>query len=164
MQLLVIRHGAAEDAAADGENASRALTKSGKRDMKQVAAGLKTLVETMDVIAASPLVRAQQTAEIVAAAYDDLPVETLDALSPGSDPAALTEWLQQHESADAVAVVGHEPHLGNLVTWFLTGSRKSAIEFSKGGVALVEFSSRIAESSGILRLLLTRSALRRLGD
>ena len=168
MQLLVIRHGIAEEAetfAATGLNDSqRPLTKSGKRKMKEVAAGLREIVETVDVIGASPLLRAQQTAEIVAKAYGDVPVLTVQALSPGSEPSDLVEWVGQHASAEVVAIVGHEPHLGMLVTWLMTGSRDSRVEMSKGGAALLEFSSRLAAGSGELQWVLTGSQLRRMGE
>src|SRR6266550_5652169 len=163
MELLVIRHGSAEDAGPGVEDSARALTKAGRKEMKDVSAGLATLVESVDVIAASPLVRAQQTAEIVARAYDDLSVQTLEALSPGSDPAAIVEWLRQQSSAEVVAVVGHEPDLGTLVTWLMTEAGNSRIAFSKGGAALLEFPSRVAAGSATLEWLLTRSQLRRLG-
>jgi phosphohistidine phosphatase len=160
MQLLVIRHGIAEDGGG-GDDAQRALTEEGKRKMKKGAAGLREIVETIDVIAASPLVRAQQTAEIVAKEYGKMPVLELGALVPGSDLTEVKSWLQELESAKVVAVVGHEPHLGTLVTWFLTGGSNSRVEMSKGGAALLEFSSRIREGSATLRWLLTGSQLRR---
>jgi phosphohistidine phosphatase len=167
MQLLVIRHGIAEDAeafAATGKDDSRRpLTKAGKRKMKEVAAGLLEVVESLDVIAASPLVRAQQTAEIVAEAYGDLRVDTVQALSPGSDPADLVDWLGKHASAEVVAIVGHEPHLGILVTWFMTGASDSRVEMSKGGAALLDFSSRVTAGSGTLEWVLTGSQLRSIG-
>jgi phosphohistidine phosphatase len=163
MELLVIRHGSAEDAGRGVEDSRRALTEAGKKEMKEVTVALATIVETLDVIAASPLVRAQQTAEIVATAYDDLSVQTLDALSPGGDPAAIVEWLRQQSSAEVVAVVGHEPDVGTLVTWLMTGAGNSRIAFSKGGAALLEFPSRVASGSATLEWLLTRSQLRRLG-
>src|SRR5436305_14853547 len=109
MQLLIIRHGTAEEASANGDDASRSLTKAGKKERKEVTAGLETIVDSIDAIAASPLVRAQQTAEIVAKAYDGLSVDTVDALRPDSDPAALGYWLGEQASAEVVAVVGHEP-------------------------------------------------------
>jgi phosphohistidine phosphatase len=168
MQLLVIRHGIAEDAekfAASGEDDSRRpLTKSGRRKMKEVAAGLLELVESIDVIAASPLVRAQQTAGIVAKAFDGMSVETVEALSPESDPADLVDWLGKHATAEVVAVVGHEPHLGMLVTWLMTERRESQVAMSKGGAALLEFDSRVAARSGTLQWLLTGSQLRRIGE
>jgi phosphohistidine phosphatase len=168
MQLLVIRHGIAEDAekfaATSADDSLRPLTKPGKRKMKEVAGGLRKIVDTLHVIGASPLLRAQQTAEIVAKAYDDLPVLTVHALSPGSEPSALVDWLAQHDSAKVVAVVGHEPQLGMLVTWLMTGGRDSRVAMSKGGAALLEFSSGVAAGSGTLQSLLTGSQLRRIGQ
>ncbi len=167
MQLLVIRHGIAEEvktfAGTGMDDSRRPLTKDGKRKMKGVAAGLREIVETLDVIGASPLLRAQQTAEIVAKAYGDLAVSTVQALSPGSDPSGLVDWLAEHASAEVVAIVGHEPHLGMLVTWLMTGGRDSRVEMSKGGAALLDLSSRVTTGSGTLQWLLTQSQLRSIG-
>ena len=163
MQLLVIRHGSAEEAGRGMEDFRRALTVAGKKEMNEVSAGLAELVESVDVIAASPLVRAQQTAEIVAKAYGNLPVQTLEALSPGSDLDAIAGWLREHQSAEVVAVVGHEPDLGTLVTWLMTGAGNSRVAFTKGGAALLDFPSRVASGGATLDWLLTRSQLRRLG-
>jgi phosphohistidine phosphatase len=168
MQLLVIRHGIAENAetfAATGKDDSRRpLTKAGTRKMKEVAAGLLEMVEALDVIGASPLLRAQQTAEIVAKAYGDLSVTTAEALSPGSDPSSLVHWLGEHAAAEFVAIVGHEPHLGMLVTWLMTGGRDSRVAMSKGGAALLEFPLRVTAGSGTLQWVLTGSQLRRMGE
>jgi len=163
MELLVIRHATAEDAKPGVDDAHRALTKDGKKEMKRSAAGLKTLVDAVDVIAASPLVRAQETAEIVAKAYGDLSVETIEELTPASDPSALADWLSRHASSNVVAVVGHEPHLGKLVTWLMAGAGTSRVEMKKAGAALLEFSSQVGEGGGTLQWLLTGSQLRRLG-
>lgn len=168
MKLLIIRHGIAEEAdtfAATGmDDSRRPLTKSGKRKMKEAAAGLREMVDTLDVIGSSPLVRAQQTAEIVAKAYDGVGIETVPALSPGSDPAGLVHWLGENAETEVVAVVGHEPHLGMLVTWLMTGAKESRVAMSKGGAALVEFDLRATAGSGTLEWLLTGSQLRRIGQ
>ena len=71
--LLVIRHGHAGDAeefASTGRSDDeRPLSEKGVRDMPRVAKGLASLIERIDLLAASPLVRARQTAEFVATAY-----------------------------------------------------------------------------------------------
>jgi phosphohistidine phosphatase len=168
MQLLVIRHGIAEDpstvAATGQEDIGPPLSKEGKQMMKDVVAGLRDLVEEIDVIGASPLLRAQQTAKIVAKAYDDLPVATVDDLLPESDPPALINWLQQHATLDVVAIVGHEPNLGRVVTWLMSGVETSRVAMKKGGTCLLEFSDSVAGGKGTLRWLLTPSQLRRIGD
>ena len=131
--------------------------------MKRAAAGLRTLVDAIDVLAASPLVRAQQTAEIVAKAYGHLSVETVEDLTPASNPSALVDWLSRSASTNVVAVVGHEPHLGKLVTWLMTGAGTSRVEMKKAGAALLEFSSGVGQGGGTLQWLLTGSQLRRIG-
>lgn len=167
MQLLVIRHGIAEDAeafATTGKDDSlRPLTKVGKKKMKQAAAGLREIVDAIDVIGTSPLVRAEQTAKIVAKAYKDVAVNTVYALSPGSDPSDLLEWIGEHASAAVIAVVGHEPHLGTLVTWLMTEFGESRVAMGKGGAALLDFSSRVKARRGTLEWVLTQSHLRRIG-
>jgi phosphohistidine phosphatase len=167
MQLLVIRHGTAENpatVAATGEDdAARPLSKEGKRMMKRVAAGLAELVDSLDVIGASPLVRAQQTAQIVAKAYNDLPIATVNALLPETEPSALVPWLQQYPTDNVVAIVGHEPHLGILVTWLMSGLKTSRVALKKGSACLLEFSDTVAGGSATLHWLLTPSELRRIG-
>jgi phosphohistidine phosphatase len=167
MQLLVIRHGIAEDpsAVAKGQDDSGPpLSKEGKKMMKRVAAGLRELVDEIDVIGASPLLRAQQTAKIVAKAYDDLPVATVDDLLPESDPPALMDWLRQQSTADVVAIVGHQPNLGLVVTWLMSGVKASRVDLTKGGTCLLEFSESVSAGNGTLQWLLTPSLLRRIGD
>ena len=87
MHLLVIRHAIAADRAGTGSrgqsDALRPLTGEGRRKMADGALGLRALVPTLDVMASSPLVRAQQTAEIVAACYGIGQVEDTPALAPG---------------------------------------------------------------------------------
>ncbi|MFL5464616.1 MAG: phosphohistidine phosphatase SixA [Gemmatimonadaceae bacterium] len=161
MQLLVIRHGKAEERAPDGSDAGRALTTAGEKEMQAISAGLRTLVETIDMIGTSPLLRARQTASVVAKAYG-VPVQTVEALSPGGEPPALIEWLSQHPSAESVALVGHEPDLGTLVTWLMTKAGNSRVELKKGGAALLEFPGRAAAGGGTLLWLLTGSQLRRM--
>ena len=163
MKLLVIRHGTAEDSAPGGD-AQRSLTHEGKKEMKEVASGLRAVVDTIDVIGASPLVRAQQTAEIVAKGFGDAPIKTVNALVPGSDLSELLGWISEHASKKVVALVGHEPLLGTLVTWLMTGMENSRVEMTKAGAALLEFDSRVAAGSARLRCLLTRHELRRLAS
>lgn len=166
MQLLVIRHAIAEerDAHATGEDdARRPLTPQGASKMREGVAGLRRLVERIDVIAASPLVRAQQTAAIVTAAFAGSPVKTVTALSPGGDLDALANWLRQQDSASVVAAIGHEPDLGRLVTWLMTGLEESRVEMKKGGMCLLDVSAPAGARSATLQWALKPSQLRRMG-
>lgn len=130
--------------------------------MKRGAEGLKRLVPTIDVLASSPLLRATETAAILASAYDDLDVSTVLAFAPGSPLEAGVKWIRQQRSTATVAVVGHEPHLGTFATWLLTGVEESRISFGKGGAAAIEFREKPRPGAGLLRWLVTPGVLRRL--
>ncbi len=166
MELLVIRHGQAMDkeefAKAGTSDDLRPLTSAGMEEMKEVARGLRELVKKIDLVVPSPLVRAVQTAEIVAAAYD-IPVSgPTTALSPDSEPEDFEKWSADFEDAKRIAVVGHEPHLTGIVSWLLTGKDDAIIDLKKGGMCLLEFESGIKSGSGILTWLMTPRQLRRI--
>ena len=169
MELLVIRHGVAEereDFAATGKDDSlRPLTKEGRWKMERGAKALRHALPSLDVIATSPFTRAVQTAKIVAAAYDDVGVEQVDALTPESRPQEFLAWLRKRDAGDRVAAVGHEPHLGTLVYWLLSGeSVAGRIAMKKGGACLLELDPRSRAPKATLLWSLTPSIMRRLGD
>ena len=169
MELLVIRHGVAEgreEFAATGKDDSlRPLTKEGRWKMERGAKALRHALPSLNVIATSPYTRAAQTAKIVAAAYDAVDVERLDALTPDGRPQAFLTWLRGRESDDRVAAVGHEPHLGSLVYWLLTGEAvEGRISMKKGGACLLELDPKSRAGKATLIWSLTPSLLRRLDD
>lgn len=168
MRLLVVRHAIAEDRvafAATGKNDDeRPLTDEGRRRMEQGARGLKQLVPVLDLVATSPLVRAAQTAEILAAAYDGVTVEQVPALAAGGDPEPVVEWLRGRRAGDTVAVVGHEPDCSVLVSHLLTGAGDSFVQLKKGSACLLEFADRPAAGEGLLRWALAPKQLRAIGD
>jgi phosphohistidine phosphatase len=159
MKLLVVRHGAAmerDDFATTGESDDlRPLTDEGKAEMKLIAAGLLSEVAALDVLATSPLVRARQTAEIIAEAYGVGDPQVTDSLVPGAAFEDFVSWCESLGDKKVTAVVGHEPHLGTLVTWLLAGGNQSRIRLKKGGACLLEFDSQPRRDSGILNWLLT---------
>lgn len=146
MQLLLIRHAIAEDRYAFARTGQsddhRPLTERGRERMKRAAAGLRTLVPELDVLATSPLTRAVETAEIVARAYDDMPIERVDALGSG-DVHELAEWLKDQSGADVIAAVGHEPHISDWAAWFLTGGRHGFTVVKKGSAMLLDLADGI---------------------
>jgi phosphohistidine phosphatase len=118
MKLYVMRHGPAEDDAASGRDADRALTASGRDRVRHVAKALAEADEVPLAILTSPLVRAVQTAEIVALATPFASrggqVEVHRELSPGGHAYGLVE-ARLAAGARRVMVVGHEPDLSGLV-------------------------------------------------
>jgi phosphohistidine phosphatase len=144
MRLLVVRHGIAEDRDAWAQtgvsDALRPLTPRGRRRMRRCARGLARLVGKLDALATSPLVRARQTAEVVADAFGGLEIDEVPALAPGETPEAVAAWVRRAGREHTIAVIGHEPELGILVSWCLAG-RGAFVPLRKGGACLLELSS-----------------------
>lgn len=166
MQLLVIRHAIAEDrdafASSGRDDSERPLTAAGRDKMRQAVAGLRHVVPKIELLASSPYVRAIQTAEVVAEAYG-MDIKKVDALVPEAPLQRFLVWLERKASAEVIAVVGHEPHLGELVTWLMTGLPEGRVEMKKGGAGLLEFSGQPGAGVGLLKWLMTPSQLRGLG-
>jgi phosphohistidine phosphatase len=122
MKLYVMRHGAAEDHAASGMDGDRALTSSGRERVRAVAKALADAGEVPLAIVTSPLVRAVQTAEIVALVTKlgdrDGTVSVRREVAPGGTSAHLVRTLAG-DGAKRVMVVGHEPDLSGLVSELL---------------------------------------------
>jgi phosphohistidine phosphatase len=136
MQLFVIRHAIAEDAAHGRDDASRELTDDGERKLRKVVKGLRALGVDFDRILTSPWIRAERTAELLRPLCDESPEATeLLAQAPKAELLALIA-----EKAETTAVVGHEPWLSELVSWLAFGDTKhgDAIALKKAGVVWLE--------------------------
>jgi len=176
MKLLVVRHAVAEDrerfARRGEDDGRRPLSARGRRRFQDGARGLASLVAEIDLLVASPLVRARQTADLLAAAYREPPPRRdSEALLPGAHPQELAAWLQEHGLHDSggelsagatVAVVGHEPHLSFLVSWLVAGSGQPWIRLKKGSAVLLELAGRPAAGATTLLWALQPRQLRRL--
>jgi phosphohistidine phosphatase len=166
MQLLVVRHAIAEDreafASSSRDDSERPLTAEGREKMRRTVAGLRCVVPTIDLLASSPYTRAMQTAEIVADGYgiDGDEIAVVDALVPDAPLQRFVSWIQRRSAVKVAAVVGHEPHLGQLVTWLLSGLRESRVEMKKGGACLIEFEGQPGPGVGVLLWLMTPGQLR----
>jgi len=158
MELLIIRHahaGSREEFAKTGQpDELRPLSKEGVHDMKEIARGLRRLVPTVDSVVTSPLVRARQTADIVADEYRVEIVES-DALQPDEKFERFVSWARREKTGDLSAVVGHEPHLSGLIAYLIGESGDARVDLKKSGAALIEFEGRIERGKGTLRWLVT---------
>jgi len=164
VKLVLIRHGRAQDRILLQRDHARSLTAQGRRRMRLAGRGLRTLLPDLDVLATSPLVRACQTAEIVARVYDHAPgITRLPALKPGQPLRAVLAWLREQPPEATVALVGHEPDLGRLISWLLSGRQTSFVQFKKGGAALLEFSHVPRAGNGTLVWLLSATQLAEFG-
>jgi len=143
MKLFLMRHGiAVEFGAPSGERDSeRPLTTEGRRKVKQIAKVLADLEAIPDVIFTSPLVRARQTAEIMATVLrrkQRLHINPHLACS-GNVRKLIADVNKLHGQAESVMLVGHEPDLSSLASLLLTGNASgAAIEMKKGSLCVLE--------------------------
>jgi len=163
-ELYLIRHAiAAERGEEWPDDDKRPLTDEGIARMRRAARGLARLEVSIDVVYTSPLVRARQTAEIVAAELETRPsIVTIESLAPGAAYATLMADLEKHGRKSRLGLVGHEPGLGELAAW-LTGAR-SPYAFKKGGVCRIDVVSLPPTGNGQLIWMATPKMLRALGN
>ncbi|HEY4219116.1 MAG TPA: histidine phosphatase family protein [Gemmatimonadaceae bacterium] len=169
MQLLIVRHAIAlsrETFSATGKDDDlRPLTQDGRRKMRRIAKGLQSLAGHPDVLAASPLTRAQETGQILAEVYGMKLGAPVEALRPEAHFTMFATWTRElDDEATLIAVVGHDPHLSGLVTWLMSGNTEPTVTLKKGGACLLKFDGRVRRSGPVMDWLLTPSQLRQLGD
>ena len=161
MQVILVRHGTAEDfeIGSSRPDSDRQLTQEGHNQIKQVAEGLHRIIESVDVIASSPYIRAVQTAEILSEEFGKEGPQAVDALKSGTSPEAMTEWLATQDPEAIVLLVGHEPDFSILLAYLTSNDCGSYAKFSKAGVCLVDCPSTPTMSKGKLIWLVTPSIL-----
>ena len=140
MILYIIRHAIAVQAGTNGsaeDDSQRPLTDEGWKKMRKIAKGLKELEVTLDLIMTSPYLRAEQTAKILAKKFE-LPKEkliTTEHLAPSGYPDRLVDEINKNYSeVENLALVGHEPYVGNLISMLISGDPTNSITLKKGGI------------------------------
>lgn len=142
MNLFLLRHGLAVDRSKPGfkKDSDRPLTPKGKQRMWRVAEAMEEMDLEFDAILASPFIRAAQTAEIIAEAFElRKKLSTSEHLTPNGNPKLLLEHIAQLKPAPKdVLLVGHEPYLGQLIGLLVAGNTNAMIELKKGALCKLE--------------------------
>jgi phosphohistidine phosphatase len=164
LELYLIRHGVAAERGKDWpDDSKRPLTPDGISRLRKSARGLTAIGVGFDQIVTSPLVRTRQTADVFAEALEDHPpIATSDALAPAGSSASVIQEITRHARKARVALVGHEPNLGELAAQ-LIGAR-TPLEFKKGGICRIDFDMLPPKGGGMLRWFMTPKMLRKLGE
>ena len=134
--LYFIRHGIAVDRGIYNNDEDRPLTPEGDRKTRKVAQKFDRLGIKFDRILSSPLVRARQTAEILHQQGLSSAVEEFNALSPSGDIQDWLSWYNQNVSAKnkTIALVGHQPDLGNWAEILVWGESREKLIVKKAGI------------------------------
>lgn len=162
MDILLVRHAIAVDRSQALEDADRPLTPRGGKRFRKSVRGLAQLDLRLDHVLHSPWLRAAQTAELMQPLVRG-ELEPTPHLADAPGPALL-ERIASFPAAARIALVGHEPWLGTLLSLLLTGSMVHAdnLAFKKGGVAWVQGEPR--PGAMVLRAALPPGLLRALAS
>jgi phosphohistidine phosphatase len=159
-ELYLIRHGIAEEQGeAWPDDAKRPLTEEGISRVRKSARGLARLGVVFDAILTSPLVRTRQTADALASAFSVRPhIVAADSLAPGGTYQAVLADLEKHPRRSRIALVGHEPGIGELASR-LSGARHP-LQFKKGAACRIDVDALPPTGPGTLRWFLTSRIMR----
>jgi len=163
-EIYLVRHAIAAERGDDWpDDTKRPLTERGMSRFRESVGGLKELDAVIEEIFTSPLVRAKQTADLLAAGVQGRPtVKVLDALAPGHSPATVMAQLAKTVKRQRIALVGHEPDLGELAA-YLIGARRP-LPFKKGGICRVDVAGLSSKAAGTLVWFVTPKILRKLAS
>lgn len=155
MRVYLVRHAIAEPRGpvwpADED---RPLTPRGIERMREIALRLADRGVQVERIWTSPLLRARQTADVLAPLWTTgRGIDVVPELAPHHAPARVGAALATRSALETVVLVGHEPGLGLLTSWMIGAD--APLPFKKGGVARVDFSGSIAAGQGQLAWLVT---------
>jgi phosphohistidine phosphatase len=165
MNLYLMRHGIAVDAGDLNivHDNQRPLSNKGAKRMRRAARGLRRLAIEFDGILTSPILRARQTADIVAATLGmESRLEEISGLAPESSVEHLLFGLTRYQDREHLLLVGHQPLLGQTLTSLIDANREVTREFNlrKGSLCRIEIDDLSVNKPGTLHWLLTAKQLR----
>ena len=136
MKIYFIRHGIAAERGTYTDDEKRPLIEKGINKTTKVAKRLSTIGVNFDLILTSPLIRAYQTAEILKEANLAKTIQTFAPLKPHGNIEEWLQWLrsQKKEKYSSLALVGHQPDLGNWIEMLIWGTVKNQITVKKVGI------------------------------
>jgi phosphohistidine phosphatase len=160
LELYLIRHGVAADRGDEyPDDSKRPLTSSGIARLRKEAKALEALGAGFDHIITSPLVRTRQTADVFAETLKSKPsISMSDALAPAGTPAAVLQELAKHMRKGRIALVGHEPNIGELAARLIAA--RLPLAFKKGAICRIDFEVFPPKGIGQLRWFVTPRMLR----
>jgi len=138
VELYLVRHGIAEEGGPGLPDAWRPLSGKGRRRFQKTAKTFARRTRKLDLVLMSPLVRAVQTAEILAGAAEPAEVAVLEELEPSTGvPQLLEAAAKRAGEAKSVALVGHEPQLSAVLS-SLSGVPQDELDFKKGAIVRID--------------------------
>lgn len=162
MLLYLLRHGdAGDNLSSPMQDDARKLTAIGKEKTRAVVLAAKAMnYPAPNAICASPLTRAQETANIAQAEFGPMAhFEETRVLVPSAEMEVTLAYIMMMSSKyETLMLVGHDPHMTSLASLLVSGSTRPAIEMKKSALAVFEITQLDAmRMRGVLKCLLPPS-------
>jgi phosphohistidine phosphatase len=125
LELILWRHAEAEESMPDR---ARKLTQRGHKHAARIAEWLQQRLPSKFIVIASPAERTRQTAQALG-----VPFKTVEELAPGASVATILEAAEWPDRKGAVIVVGHQPDLGRVAAYLVSGA-EADWTLKKGGL------------------------------
>jgi phosphohistidine phosphatase len=130
MQLVIVRHG---EAAPGTPDELRPLTPTGRKQARSLGLRLRRQGIAPDAVVSSPLLRARETAAVLAGSLGVADPEVDERLAPGAAPGTIQDVAR--ERGETVVIVGHQPDCGRAAAAIAGGPEPA---FPPGGHVLLE--------------------------
>jgi phosphohistidine phosphatase len=154
MEIYILRHGLAADAAAGTRDAERPLTPEGAKKLQSVLRRARAIEVQPPLILTSPYRRARETAQVaVEALRTGSKLVESKALTPESSPEAVWDEIRVRKSDPQIMIVGHEPLLSSVYAYLL-GAATVQIDVKKGSLGRIDVDRFVGQPRGILRWLI----------
>lgn len=155
-RLYLVRHADAGDPAEwIGPDSERPLSSKGVKQAARLAAALVAAGTNVGSLRTSPARRCTETCAVIAAALET--TATIDEQLADGPTTAHVAKLLARRGTDALLLVGHQPHLGNLITE-LTGITSIPVE--KGSMVRIDIAPPFTPGSGQIVALVPPAHLR----
>lgn len=143
MEIYLVRHGIAAEKGLYSQDAERPLTEKGISKANKVAQRLLSLDVHFKFILSSPLVRAYQTAEILTNIGLGKKITINESLAPEGKIESWLRWLSDNfNETQKIALVGHQPDLGNWAEMLVFGSIKENLSLKKSGIVGIKITNK----------------------
>jgi phosphohistidine phosphatase SixA len=159
LRAIFVRHGHAEPST-DGD-AERNLDERGRREAVVAAEALAVMHLPIERVFSSSLVRAMQTAAIVAQVHSHAEVEAEEFLVPPLNTHGIRQRLGELMRAGVrgAVLVGHDPSLGECVGELIADTRQVGMHMGTGGAACIELADEHSPTGAHLCWMMNQEQL-----
>lgn len=133
------------------DDRQRPLSEAGRQEHRRVIRAVAPLLQPLDHILSSPLVRARQTAALTAEVLSwNGQVHETSVLGEAHSTGAMLALLHNYSSQARLLCIGHAPDMGRLAAFFLDGEGRSRSDFQQGALMGLTFAGAPAPGRGTL--------------